>query len=239
MNRLRTVAVLGLVLIAGSLPRGASARANGISPCGATVADATRLSDDGATQRYAVRIAGPVRTGTLRLQTATGHADADFMGDTIVRTTAPPDPVLAVTVLATGAQTTRQACSPDWFALFGRYTSAEIAAMAAAPSVDTAPFVLEPQTACPQAFVSARVVRAAEPLTPALAVQQGIRGTVRVAVSLDESGKPVSAHIVSSPSAVLNAISLRAARESEYAPPTYACRPARSTYPFNIEFGPS
>lgn len=95
---------------------------------------------------------------------------------------------------------------------------------------------LEP-VACAQPYVSPTVLHASEPQTPAMAAQQGILGTVRVGVALDERGMPQSLRVISSPSVILNLASLEAARRSTYAGAVFRCAPVPSGYEFAIEFG--
>jgi TonB family protein len=89
---------------------------------------------------------------------------------------------------------------------------------------------------CARPNVPPSVVHAIEPDTPALAQQQGIQGTVQILVSLDTDGKVTSTRIQSSPSAVLNAAALAAARQSTFQPELRDCKPVPSTFVYSVEF---
>jgi TonB family protein len=93
-----------------------------------------------------------------------------------------------------------------------------------------------PPAACDHPFEGARVIHAAEPDTPPMAQQQGIKGTVAVAVALDASGNVVSAAIQRSPSAVLNNAAIEAARRSTYGAAVVACKAVPSAYEFVLGF---
>ncbi len=81
------------------------------------------------------------------------------------------------------------------------------------------------------------VVRhAVEPDTPAMAQQQGIQGTVHVRVSLDADSRVVGTSITSSPSTILNAASMFAARQSSYFTARHECKPVPSEYDFAVQF---
>lgn len=94
---------------------------------------------------------------------------------------------------------------------------------------------LEPW-ACARPYADAVVLRAVEPMTPQIAEQQGIKGSVVVWVTLDERGTVMSTRIWSSPSAVLNRAALDAARSSTYSRAVFRCTPVRSTYMFTAAF---
>jgi TonB family protein len=80
------------------------------------------------------------------------------------------------------------------------------------------------------------VVRAARPDLPAIAEQQRIFGTVHVAVTVGADGSVTEARIVRSPSALLNAAALRAARASTYRPQLRDCTPVTSDYLLTVRF---
>ena len=82
----------------------------------------------------------------------------------------------------------------------------------------------------------AAVVRAAEPDVPAMAQQQGIFGTVHVAVTVAADGSVTAVRIVDSPSAILNQAALRAARESTYQPQLENCKAVAADYLLALEF---
>jgi TonB family protein len=89
---------------------------------------------------------------------------------------------------------------------------------------------------CAVRDVPATVVNAVEPDTPPAAVQRGITGKVDVLVSLDAEGHVTAAAIEQSPSVVLNAGSLVAARLSRYQPALHDCKPVPSEYTFTVEY---
>ncbi len=92
------------------------------------------------------------------------------------------------------------------------------------------------QAPCARPNVPATVVRAVTPDVPAMAQQQGISGTVVVLVGLDENSRVTMAAIQSSPSAVLNAAALLAARTSTYQTEIRDCHPVASRYVFSVRF---
>jgi TonB family protein len=89
--------------------------------------------------------------------------------------------------------------------------------------------------ACATRYVAATVMHAARADTPAMAQQQGITGTVRVFVSLDERGSIISSRILSSPSAILNNAALATARASTYRGAVFRCKPIPSGYVFAVD----
>ena len=89
---------------------------------------------------------------------------------------------------------------------------------------------------CARPNLPASVLRAVAPEAPALAQQQGIQGTVQVIVSLDEYSHVIGARILSSPSVILNAPALVAARQSTFQTEIRACRPIAGDYIFTVEF---
>jgi|GEM_PF-6630048 len=84
----------------------------------------------------------------------------------------------------------------------------------------------------------AAVVRAAAPDLPPMALQQGIYGVVRVRVALEASGAIRDAVVVSTPSRVLQAESIRAARASVFAPARRRCVNVASAYEFRVLYAP-
>jgi TonB family protein len=74
------------------------------------------------------------------------------------------------------------------------------------------------------------------PETPALAQAQGISGDVTVIVSLDAASRVVNVRVASSPSDLLDAAALRAARESSFRTEIRDCRPVAADYAFIVEF---
>lgn len=91
--------------------------------------------------------------------------------------------------------------------------------------------------ACARRYAAPVTLHAMEPYAPAIAVQQNIGGIVRVSVMLDEQGKPTSAAIWSSPSAILNASAMAAAKGSTYSPQIFRCRAVPSSYLFTVSYG--
>jgi outer membrane biosynthesis protein TonB len=89
---------------------------------------------------------------------------------------------------------------------------------------------------CSRPDVAAATLHAVEPDTPALAVQQGISGTVDVIVSLDAQSRVVATRIQSSPSAVLNPAAIAAARGSRFRTEVKDCVPVAADYIFSVEF---
>jgi TonB family protein len=89
---------------------------------------------------------------------------------------------------------------------------------------------------CAQPYVPADAIRAVPPDMPVIAQQQGITGRVVVLVGVDETGALTSAQVQASPSKMLNAASLFAARRSTYRPAIVQCRPVASTAAFIVDF---
>jgi TonB family protein len=89
---------------------------------------------------------------------------------------------------------------------------------------------------CAVTDVPASTVRAMEPDPPLEAMQSGIQGRVDVLVSLDATGRVVSTAIKKSPSTLLNAASLKSARESTYRPALHDCKPVAGEYTYTVEF---
>jgi TonB family protein len=79
--------------------------------------------------------------------------------------------------------------------------------------------------ACAMRYVEPDVTRVRAPDVPSMATQQGITGTVRVQVALDERGGVTFARIVTSPSSILNRAALDAARTSSYRGAVFRCAP--------------
>ena len=90
--------------------------------------------------------------------------------------------------------------------------------------------------ACARPNVPPSTVRAVEPDMPAMAQQQGITGDVTVDVSLDEASHIVGANVESSPSKILNAAALSAARQSTFQTEIRDCKPIAATYRFVVTF---
>ena len=90
--------------------------------------------------------------------------------------------------------------------------------------------------ACASPYVPASTLHAFEPDTPRAAVEAHITGDVRIAVALDEKGRPQHARVASSPSVVLNASSVNAAMQSRYSPTVFRCKPVAGGYEFTVEY---
>lgn len=89
---------------------------------------------------------------------------------------------------------------------------------------------------CAVPDVPAAVLRAVEPDTPVAALQAHVTGRVEVLVSLDAGGHVVNATIAQSPSTLLNAPSLAAARASTYRAALHDCKPAPGQYSFAVQY---
>jgi TonB family protein len=84
--------------------------------------------------------------------------------------------------------------------------------------------------------LKASTLSAAVPDTPPAAAQQGIGGTVQVRVSLDASSHVAAASIISSPSVLLNAAALVAARQSRFQTEVQNCVPIAKDFVFTVTF---
>ena len=82
----------------------------------------------------------------------------------------------------------------------------------------------------------ATTLRATQPDPPAMAMSAHLTGTVEILVSLDADSHVTAATIVKSPSVVLNAGSLDAARQSTFRTTIHDCKPVPSQYIFSIEY---
>ena len=112
------------------------------------------------------------------------------------------------------------------FAGFGRISGAQ----------ESTPRPTPTRAPCARPNVPGSVVHAALLETPAMAAQQGIGGNVQVVVSLDENSRVIGTRIQSSPSAILNAAALAAARQTTYQTAIRDCRPIAGDYIFSIDF---
>ena len=79
-------------------------------------------------------------------------------------------------------------------------------------------------------------LHAVAPKVPPLAVQQGIEGIVQVVVTLDADSHVTGTRIQRSPSAILNGVSLEAARSSTYQTEIRNCVPIAADYIFSVQF---
>ena len=82
-----------------------------------------------------------------------------------------------------------------------------------------------PQVPCTTPDRASQLLRLAQVETPPMALQQGITGNVVVRVTLDGSAAVTATQIVASPSAILNAAAMQAARTSTYQAGLQNCRP--------------
>jgi hypothetical protein len=89
---------------------------------------------------------------------------------------------------------------------------------------------------CARPYLPPTVLKAIEPDTPLIAMQQRIGGTVRIAVALDEQGVPRFSRVVSSPDKVLNSPSVSSAMHSTYSAAVFRCKPVPSGYEFAVDF---
>jgi TonB family protein len=108
-------------------------------------------------------------------------------------------------------------------------------AVTVAPATPT-PLPTPSPLACGRPDVAPATLRAAEPEMPALAQQQGISGTVEVIVSLDAASRVVATRVRSSPSGVLNAAAVAAARASLFRTEVRDCAPIPADYVFRVDF---
>jgi TonB family protein len=114
------------------------------------------------------------------------------------------------------------------------YAPAAPAAWADVPTVTPRP--TPTPLSCARPDVPATTLRALEPDTPPLAQQQGITGTVSVVVSLDARSRVIATRVQSSPSAVLDAAALAAARGSQFKTEVKNCEPVAADYLFSVDF---
>ncbi|MBV9407738.1 MAG: hypothetical protein JO164_02875 [Candidatus Eremiobacteraeota bacterium] len=96
----------------------------------------------------------------------------------------------------------------------------------------TDPQSVEPVT-CKRPYLPTAVTHAFEPMTPGNAK---VGGTVRIGLALDEHGKPLFAHVISSPGPELDAPSVDAAIRSEYTGAVFRCKPVSGSYAFAVNY---
>ena len=89
---------------------------------------------------------------------------------------------------------------------------------------------------CARANVPATVVHAVRGTVSPLAAQQDIFGSVEVAVSLDAESRIVATRIQNTPSALLNADALAAARASSFQTEIKDCRAVPSDFFYRVDF---
>jgi TonB family protein len=187
-----------------------------------------RLPDDPKGRRYLVRFRDFARqiagTGTFRLDTMNAHVVAPFDGMmTIVR--APLDQeVLAATIVSVEQYGRTVTCPLHATTLQAIEPASDGAIVPHTRTFDAVP-VPDPPMTCERPFVEGGADHSVAVEAPAMARQQGISGIVTVSVAVDEHGKPSDARIVSSPSSILNASALAAARSMTYTQAIYRCAP--------------
>jgi TonB family protein len=89
---------------------------------------------------------------------------------------------------------------------------------------------------CVRPNVAATTIRAIEPDSPPMALQNGISGVVQVIVSLNADSKVTGTRVQSSPSAILNDAALSAARNSTFQTEIRDCNPIAADYVFAVDF---
>jgi TonB family protein len=93
-----------------------------------------------------------------------------------------------------------------------------------------------PTPSCAVPNADARTINAAHPETPAIAQQQGITGEVVVQVTLDVNSKVTEAHVIKSPSVILNKAAIAAAQQSTFKTRIANCQPVSESYNFIVDF---
>lgn len=89
---------------------------------------------------------------------------------------------------------------------------------------------------CATRYAPPETLFAAQPRIPEIAMQQNITGAVRILVTIDDRGKPTRLAVVSSPSGLLNAAAMEAARGSTFRPETFRCHSVPGTYIFSVSY---
>jgi TonB family protein len=90
--------------------------------------------------------------------------------------------------------------------------------------------------ACAHPDVPASAIHVVPPEMPAMALWEGIHGTVHVEVALDANSKVTLVRIASSASNVLNFAALTSARSSVFQTQIQNCRPIASTFVLALDF---
>jgi TonB family protein len=114
------------------------------------------------------------------------------------------------------------------------FVRTDIRAIAYAVPPITVPAAEPVALSCPVPFEVAHVISVANVETPPQA--RGVTGEVQVLLDLAADGTVKDARIKSSPSPLLNAAALDAAKKSTYAPNIVACVPNPQSYIFVVEF---
>jgi TonB family protein len=228
MHRVAIALILGFA--AAWWPAAADAQYAPPDPCATTdIEGLSRLPDDPKGRRYLVRFRDFVRqiagSGTFRLDTANAHVVAPFDGMmTIVR--APLDQEVLAAAIVSVQQYGRTVTCPLHATTMQAIEAASDAAVVPHTRTFDAVPVAEPPMNCERPFVEGSADHSVAVEAPVMARQQGISGIVTVSVMVDEHGKPSDARIVSSPSSILNAAALAAAKSMTYTQAIYRCAPS-------------
>jgi TonB family protein len=174
-----------------------------------------------------VTVFGQTRRGHVGLSSAQQTSRSPFISIQIV-SIRNPDGVEAVSFRPPGASCDVSAVAADAIPADSAFFGSTV--------VDAvADGALEPAS-CERPYRAASIERAMPVAIPAIAQQQGISGRVIVLVGVDETGRVVSARVYQSPSALLNAPSIFAARQSLYRPAILRCAPVSSTIAFAVDY---
>jgi TonB family protein len=241
MHRVAIALIVGLA--AAWWPPPASAQYGPPDPCATTVFEGLyRLPNDPKGRRYLVRfgdVARPIaRSGTFRLDTNNAHVIAPFDGMmTIVR--APLDQeVIAASIVSVQQYGRNVACPMRAQTVLAIEPASDRAVVPHTLTFDAVP-VPDPPMTCEHPFVDGGADHAVMVEAPVMARQQGISGMVTVSVAVDEHGKPSDPRIVSSPSPILNAAAIAAAKSMTYTPAVYRCAPnPQGRALFHVDFTP-
>jgi TonB family protein len=199
-------------------------------PCATTdIEGLFRLPDDPKGRRYLVRFRDFTRqiagSGTFRLDTMNAHVVAPFDGTmTIVR--APLDQeVLAATIVSVQQYGRNVTCPLRAMTVQAVEAASDGGVVPHTRTFDAVP-VPDPPMSCERPFVEGSADHSVMLEAPPMARQQGISGVVTVSVMVDDHGKPSDARVVSSPSSILNAAALAAAKSMTYTQAIYRCAPS-------------
>ena len=239
MHRVAIALIVGLA--AAWWPPPAAAQLAQPDPCATVEIEGLyRLPDDPKGRRYLVRFRDFVRqiagSGTFRLDTMNAHVVAPFDGMvTIVR--APLDQEVVAAAIVTVQQYGRNVACPLRATTVRAIEAVSDAAIVPHTRTFDAVPVADPPMNCEHPFVEAVADHSVAVEAPPMARQQGITGIVTVSVMVDEHGKPSDARIVSSPSSILSAAALAAAKSMTYTQAIYRCAPSpQGRALFKIDF---
>jgi|GEM_PF-2668600 len=228
MHRVAIALILGLA--AAWWPPPAVAQMAPPDPCATVEIEGLyRLADDPKGRRYLVRFRDFVRqiagSGTFRLDTMNAHVVAPFDGMvTIVR--APLDQEVVAAAIVSVQQYGRNVTCPLHATRVDAIEPVSDAAIVPhTRTFDAVPIPDAPMN-CERPFVEGSADHSVAVAAPMMAQQQGISGIVTVSVMVDEHGKPSDPRIVSSPSSILNAAALAAAKSMTYTQAIYRCAPS-------------